>query len=332
VCAALMFCVATDAQPATQPSDKPALKLLSVTKIWEKAPHNAFTDLIRYRDQFVCCFREAPKHDGGVPDSHLRLLTSRDGETWDDCGMLSDPRGDIRDAKLSIAPDGRLMVLTAIQLFDPAKGKHQSLTFFTADLKTWDGPHDVGEPNYWLWGIKWHKGVGYSIGYSSVDNYKAKLYATQDGLNYSVHCDITPPHPNESAIAFIGDTAWCLLRVFGPAYLGTAQPPYSEWKWTKLSESVGGPELIVLPDGQLLGGSRRILPGKVWKTSLLWINSETGRIDEALQLPSGGDSSYPGMVLHNGVLHVSYYSSHEGKASIYFARVGIETAKEAGHQ
>jgi hypothetical protein len=42
-----------------------------------------------------------------------------------------------------------------------------------------------------------------------------------------------------------------------------------------------------------------------------------------LTLPSGGDTSYAGMVWHDGVLWVSYYASHEGKTAIYLARVKV---------
>jgi len=41
------------------------------------------------------------------------------------------------------------------------------------------------------------------------------------------------------------------------------------------------------------------------------------------KLPSGGDTSYPGMVWHNNMLYISYYSSHEGKTSIYLAKIKI---------
>ena len=104
----------------TEVDDRPSkqLKLESVTKIWEQAPHNAFTDLIRYQGQWVCAFREAPSHTGGVKDSNIRVLVSSDAETWTSSGSLKDPRGDIRDAKLAITPDGQLMLLTATQLFD----------------------------------------------------------------------------------------------------------------------------------------------------------------------------------------------------------------------
>jgi len=40
-----------------------------------------------------------------------------------------------------------------------------------------------------------------------------------------------------------------------------------------------------------------------------------------MTLPSGGDNSYPGMVWHDGLLWMSYYSSHEGRTSIYLAQI-----------
>ena len=43
--------------------------------------------------------------------------------------------------------------------------------------------------------------------------------------------------------------------------------------------------------------------------------------EPVLRLPSGGDCSYPGMVVYDGLLWMSYYSSHEGKTSIYLARI-----------
>ena len=46
-------------------------------------------------------------------------------------------------------------------------------------------------------------------------------------------------------------------------------------------------------------------------------------LTEFLPLPSGGDTSYAGMVLHDGLLWVSYYASHEGKTSIYLAKVKL---------
>ena len=41
------------------------------------------------------------------------------------------------------------------------------------------------------------------------------------------------------------------------------------------------------------------------------------------QAKFGGDCSYPGLVFHEGLLYMSYYSSHEGKTSIYLAKIKL---------
>jgi hypothetical protein len=45
--------------------------------------------------------------------------------------------------------------------------------------------------------------------------------------------------------------------------------------------------------------------------------------EPVLTLPSGGDTSYPGLVFHDGLLWMSYYSSHEGKAGVYLAKIRL---------
>jgi hypothetical protein len=331
-----MPCLAEPAAGAGNPT------LLSVERIWDKAPHNAFTDLIRFNDRWVCGFREAPAHKGGVRGSRIRVIASTDAKSWDPVGELVDPRGDIRDAKMAVLPDGRLMFLTATQLFDQSAGTtHKSIAFFTRDLKTWDGPIDVAEPNFWLWGIKVHNGVGYSIGYGTAATKQVQLFKTADGVKFErvgEPLKVEAPFPNENAIHFDDDdTARLLLRVdprgdadkTAHAFVGAARPPYTDWALKRADLRVGGPALMRTPGGRLLGGGRLYLPKP--RMSLFWVDPGTAEITECLTFPSGGDTSYPGFVLHDGVLHVSYYSSHEGgKSSIYLARVRLPEGDPAG--
>jgi hypothetical protein len=53
----------------------PGATLVSV-KIWDGAPHNAFTDLIRHRDEWFCVFREGSRTS---PDGALQVLVSEGG-------------------------------------------------------------------------------------------------------------------------------------------------------------------------------------------------------------------------------------------------------------
>ena len=83
-------------------------RLLEVRRIWEKGAHNAFTDLLCHEDRWYCVFREGSKHVS--PNGSLRVITSQDGREWSSLALISHPTDDLRDAKLSITPIGRLML------------------------------------------------------------------------------------------------------------------------------------------------------------------------------------------------------------------------------
>lgn len=334
MCFAASVATAQDPNAADAAAERQSVspQLLGVKKIWDAAPHNAFTDLIRYDGRWVCALRESSGHV--VKDGRIRVIASDDAANWASVGELVDPRGDVRDAKLERLPDGRLVLLTAINL---KAGGYQSVVWSTRDLKTWDGPRDVGEPNVWLWGLRFHGDTGLSIGYGTgKDGRFVRLYRTADAQTFTPivqKLDVAAPYPNENAIIFADDgTATLLLRCDpDPGYLGTAKPPYTQWTMKQLSRRIGGPALTRAPDGRLLGAGRLFdddAKATAKRTSLFWIEPKTGAIDECLRLPSGGDTSYPGLVWHEGVLHVSYYSSHEGKTSVYLARVRVPEASK----
>ena len=97
-----------------------------------------------------------------------------------------------------------------------------------------------------------------------------------------------------------------------------------EWTFTPLPESLGGPDFISMGGGRwLVGGRRR--GGDGARTVLgIWDEGEDGGWTDVAVLPSGGDTSYPGFVRRDDEILVSYYSSHEGRASIHLARLEVE--------
>jgi hypothetical protein len=123
-------------------------------------------------------------------------------------------------------------------------------------------------------------------------------------------------------------TMYCLQRRDGnpphnSAFLGISAPPYKKWQWHDLKLHLGGPNFIQIPDGRWIAAGR-ILHGNDHKTEIAWLDVEQKSLQPILELPSGGDTSYPGLVWHDDLLWVSYYSSHEGKANIYLAKAKIE--------
>lgn len=99
-------------------------------KIWDQAPHNAFTDLVRFNDRWFCVFREGQGHVS--PDGALRVITSVDGEKWESAALITSSNSDLRDAKITVTPDGQLMLCGAEALHDKSQHTHQSLAWFSS--------------------------------------------------------------------------------------------------------------------------------------------------------------------------------------------------------
>jgi hypothetical protein len=300
-------------------------EIVEVRKIWDRAPHNAFTDLIRFNGKWVCVFREGKGHVS--PDGCLRVIVSKDGEAFESAALMKREGADLRDAKITVTPDGRLMLGGAAALHQPSERRHQSLVWFSKDGRTWTEGHEAADPDFWLWRVTWHEGTAYGIGYATGGQRGLRLYRSEDGMAYEILVDrlFDRGYPNETSLVFLEDgVCLCLLRRDGAeptAQLGKAAPPYRTWTWRDLGMRLGGPHMIRIPDGRFLAAGR-LYDGQT-RTSLLWLDPSAGTIEEFLALPSGGDTSYPGLVFHDGLLWVSYYSSHEEKTSIYLAKVKL---------
>jgi hypothetical protein len=297
-------------------------ELVSVQKVWggelDEKPHKAFTDMIRFKGEWYMGFREGIMHHGGARGAgQMRILNSVDGEKWTSSALFVLEEGDLRDAKFSITKDNELMLNTAIQVYKPNPEKHKNFAWFSKDGKNWSEPVQIGEPDIWIWSVTWHDGIAYGVGYPTtptakkLTNNKTTLYRSEDGRKWEILIR-SFYRGNESAISFKPDgTAVCLLRA-GNA-IGQAKAPYTEWSW-KNTLNPGGPDMIYLPDGRLVVGCR-----SGWGTTKLFdINPDSGKTKELLSLPSRSDCSYPGLVWHDGLLWISYYTgSDEAKEGSY---------------
>jgi len=319
----------TWAGPAIEP------ELLSVQKIWDQAPHNAFTDLVRWQDRFYCAFREGRGHVS--TDGKIRVIRSADGETWASAALVELAGFDLRDAHLSVTPDNRLMLLggAAPREKDGQGAPTGSFVAFSKDGDEWTEPQIVVEPGRWLWSVTWHKGKAYGVSYpASQGSPDIELLTSTDGIIYQ---SLVPKlygvgFPNEVALRFDANgVCYALVRrdrqgdAPYSAVLGMSKGDYTKWEWHDLGtefNGFGGPSLIQLPSGQWLAAGRMHQGGS--HTALCQLDMAEHKMTKLLKLPSGGDTSYPGLVWHDGRLYMSYYAGHEGKTSIYLAKFKIQ--------
>jgi hypothetical protein len=314
----------------------PKLELLSVDKIWDQGMHNAFTDLTRFRDQFYCVFREAEGHVS--PAGKIRVLSSADGVTWNSSALMELKGHDLRDPKIVVHPDGKRLMINggaAVREGNEPAIREHSFVSFSEDGIRWSRPEWVAKGNQWLWRISWFQGKAYGVAYNVVPESRSKrtfgssLLVSDSGTDFSawVEALCVDGGPTEATLRFDSDeTGYCLQRRDGldtnTALLGVALPPYLEWEWKDLGHYLGGPNFIRLPGGIWIAAGR-LIDDEGQRTVLQHLNVEDGITETLLTLPSGGDTSYPGLFWHDNILWVSYYSSHEERTSIYLAQVAV---------
>jgi hypothetical protein len=301
-------------------------EIVSVEKVWDKGGHNAFTDLVRFDDRWFLTFREADGHVRG--DGAIRVIVSKDGEAWESAALLTEDGVDLRDPKLSITPDNRLMLLMGGSIYRDGeyKGRRPRVSF-SADAAKWTKPEPVLEEGDWLWRLTWHDRSGYGVSYygggGSNGQRGCTLYRTIDGLSYEKIVGWEVDGCSETTLRFeLDGTMFAMVRGEGDpkmGFIGRSRPPYTDWTWKEAGQRFGGPEFTILPNGQMWAGSRHY--GDEQTTVVARMTPDS--YEPVLTLPSGGDTSYPGFVFHDGLLWMSYYASHEGKTNIYLAKIRL---------
>lgn len=300
--------------------------------IWNEAPHNAFPDLERFNQFLFCAFREASSHRS--KDGKIRVIKSIDGEEWESSSLLEFENCDLRDPNFSMTASGELMLNAAINYWENGENLYrQSVTWLSNDGHRWEGPYYCPTGvNTWRWDVAWNDSLGYSVAYTGKDK-TGTLYSTRDGKQWHIlKSNFFPEvvaYPNEAALVFDNDSVlYCLVRRDkGPqtGLLGKSIPPYSDWTWVDLGVRIGGPELEILDSGIILAGVR--LYDNKKRMALCLLDAEEGKLSEVFSLESGNDTGYSGIIEENDSIWVSYYSSHEGNASIYLSKMSTDNIK-----
>lgn len=331
-----------------------SLKLKDVRKIWDNGTHSAFTDLLRFNDEWIVGFREASGHVPGT-DGVVRLISSRDGKDWESIAVIAEEGVDLRGPHLDVDPDVRITLFCGASIYKPGSTStervfesNRSRVFFSTDGRQWTPPKLVSIENEWPWRLTWHKGTGYavsrplSMGLSKDGVWRlggttpapATLWKTQDGIQFEkmLVLDVNPEYcPSESTIRFLSDDSMVILVRCnnGRARYGHAPAPYTNWKWTDFGTQVGGPNIWVLPDVRVVYSVRDIRDNDR-KCVVGFV--ENGAAGPPLTLPSDEDCAYTGLWFENGTLYASYYSVepgkftgwYEGHAAIYWAEIEVQ--------
>ncbi|MBR1792853.1 MAG: hypothetical protein IJ764_04360 [Bacteroidales bacterium] len=307
---------------------------IQVERIWSNGEYCSFASMIKYHGKYYISFRESDSHQILKPENKngkARVLMSTDGESWQSVALIDKEGFDLRDPKMSIMPDGRMMILMGGSIY-----KNQKFTgmvphvVFSSDGEHFSSPEPVqfsdgiGQGKEWIWRLTWHKGVGYGVSYGS----GFMLVKTTDGLHYDLVARLDMPgRPGEATVGFLSDeTMAIMVRRDGDSKNGAwglSKPPYTQWQWQDMDVPLGGPDFMMTSDSTMIVASRSLYSTE---KTMLFKGDIRGKLEEVAILPSGGDdNSYTGMIIEGEQLWVTYYSKHEGpKASIYLAKLPLK--------
>lgn len=326
----LAFCLEMNAQ-------------FQVRRIWDTG-YSAFPSIEKFNGKYYITFREGEGHvfdKNGIAAGKIRVLCSEDGEEWKSVALLAKDGFDLRDPKLSVTPDGRLMLTIGGSVYEGKELKQRiPHVAFSNDGYDFSNPvpavfsSDIPFGMEWLWRLTWNGDTGYSVIYGE----KFALVKTTDGLHYDTITELDVDGvPNETTVRFTKDGRMAMMirrendgkGRYG--WWGVSEAPYTDWSFIPMGLGLGGPDFTILEgEGDLgtdsplvIAGTRSYLIARSPKTILLKGNLD-GLFEEVCVLPSGGDCSYTGFLVEGDELWTVYYSSHELKrAAIYFTRIPL---------
>ncbi|SHG94376.1 hypothetical protein [Flavobacterium defluvii] len=298
--------------------------------------NNAFTDLVFFDNQWFLSYRESDKHALGL-DGIVKILTSSDGINWSVIREFKEDNLDLRDAMFAINGDKLMAYVhgsryegTNLVMFKDFKSDYTKEKGWN-DLqnvlldKRKDYTSKIEGNQAWPWKITWYKGKAYSFAYGKDSFFD--FYTSSNGLNFqNMFFDQNIKGiPTEATLEIDSKGVFYVLsrRDDGGAIIGKSTNSGSTFEWFGEIPiySFGGPDFVFYKDGLLVSGREN------HKVILGYYDLTTNEYKKLYTLKSAGDCSYPGMVLKNDILWISYYSGHENKSgtSIYLSRIDLTT-------
>lgn len=319
-------------------------------KAYGDGRHNAFTDLIRWKGMYYLCFRHGESHNS--MDGEIRVMRSPDMRAWEPWGTL-DTYGDDRDPHF-VSTEDRLYVYFGVWDLEHAEDsgtpdRQDVRSHFASsdDGETWSKVQGVYEQKWWLWRVRRHGEAFYSIGYSAFRPRPAmresRLLRSENGLDWEHVSTVTTERMSgEADMWFEAEgSMWTVTRTGdapGNAWLHRSDTAKQNWSAHDLGDLIHSPAIVNWKDRFFIAGRGRN-PDDGYVTRLWELDPAGHRLRPLLTLPSGGDTSYPGLMADPAsldadqpALFISWYSQHEKEsepgytpstASVYVARVRV---------
>jgi len=292
--------------------------------------HNSNTDLVRWRDAFWLAHAAAPWHFAST-STRIVLRRSEDARSWSEVASFSSPGEDVRDPKLAAIGE-RLFLYFLPNRHFPEPQPCTTLVTSSVDGRRWEPAVELDPPGWLLWHPRTRDGLTFLAAAYWHEHGEAALLRSTDGRRWEKVSTIARGRSvDETDIEILADgRILAVSRAEGSGHdtwfgdpgggtiLSTAAPPYTEWSRVFVPATrLDGPCLFswngrvyAIARGQPGGRGCLFETGSILarkRTALYLVGPSRLRLLGFL--PSAGDTSYPGVALHDGQLYASYYTS-----------------------
>jgi hypothetical protein len=301
--------------------DEKGIKENSLVPFDDNTSYN-FTDLTYFKDRWYLIFRESDSHAYGR-DGVINLYTRLDNENWQLIKTFQVDGFDLRDPKFSINGDKLMLYIHG------SKYLNKELLGFSdyrsnciggtqwGDLEkvTLDNlkarPYKIPGNESWPWRVTWYQGKAYSFGYTFTANSSIfDLYKSNDGLAFKGSNVMSNDFPFRGEATIRVDEKGDFYAIIRSKDLILARSLDGNKSWEVFDKipvlSLGGPNFIFYKNKMLITGR----DSNAMKVVLYSYDLDAKVYTELFTFRSGGDCGYAGMVIKDGDLWVSYYSSH----------------------
>lgn len=294
--------------------------------------HNSNTDLIFHEGYFYLVYQSSSLH---FFSNNSKLLVNRsiDCIKWERIKEFSYKNFELRDPKLVVIGDSIFLYALKNKNFDPEP--FQTVVLSSRDGINWTEISEIGPKGFLFWKPKSLDGkIWYNTAYW-FEHGKSILMKSPDGRNWVIISEIHNGDTNdETAMEILSDgkiiimarlesePAWHSGSDFASTLVAYSYPPYKNWSKKRFFDyRVDGPALNKINDkvfavGRLdpEGRSRFFGLASIFakkRTAIYTVDNNNIKV--VSELPSCGDTSYPGIAEKNGYIYISYYTSNSEK-------------------
>jgi len=313
---------------------------ISDSKVYSGNRYSTFTSMAHFGKKFYVAFRESDTeycHHGAADmkeKAYVVICSSENGVSWNKEITLVHAQYDCHDPKLVVSQDGsKLLVYHGItipgdgEMRDPCtglwtldlddEGKLEELSYQTVDMGS--------KSCYWLWGITKHQDWYYGVGYFYYDRGKPTLFRSKDGVKYEAVSEFET-EGNEASPVFYGDRLYVFFRSVQTTdcFVTWADAPYTQWTEKTYNFTMHAPHAVKLWDKFFVA-----MRYNMYSNSICCFDPETTSfkcIHTTFTNDVSTDVGYPGMIVHDGAMHVCWYAAEkylDKSPDIFYQSIGL---------